>query len=244
MNKNTTLAMAVALTCAAAPAAFADSGTMSLTGVGNGVTANGVYVTPYTGVINTPLYNYSGYVICDDYTTDSTVGSQWNVKLTDGANVAGGAAKFVTSNVLNLAFGPQTFSLNQQQSYDAAGYLANQLIANTVANPNQAQALQQTDTAFAIWNLFDNNNTGYSTTNERNLEIAAIQAALNDSSGNAYSSNITIATASPINASQEFLVVKAPEMNASGAGGALTLLFGSVAVMLGRRESRAPARRV
>jgi hypothetical protein len=56
---------------AVAPFGFAQTYNMDLTGVGNGVVADGVYVSPYQGTVTGNGLNYTGYLICDDFNTES-----------------------------------------------------------------------------------------------------------------------------------------------------------------------------
>jgi hypothetical protein len=114
-----------------------------------------------------------------------------------------------------------------QQSYNAAGWLANGLMAN-LNNPTT-----QVNYSFAIWNLFDGQNTDPSG-GAVSLEKAAFSAVANGY----VASNVSVFTPNPINASQEFLVVtptQAPEIDPASAVSALMLLLGGLAVGRGRR---------
>ena len=64
----------------ATPTAFAQY-TIDLTGVGNGAVANGVYVSPYQGTITGNGASHPGYVICDDFYTDSYLNTLWSASM-------------------------------------------------------------------------------------------------------------------------------------------------------------------
>jgi hypothetical protein len=202
----------------AAPAAFAQQYTMDLTSAGNGTVAEGVYVSPYVATISGNGLNYSGYVICDDFNTESYLNQPWTATMTS-AGLLNGSEKFTFGNDAPLA----------QLAYNAAGWLANGLLQN------MGNSTSQTNYAFAIWNIFDGqamNPDGGSLS----LEYQAFQAALNGYTA----SNVSVFTPNPINASQEFLVVRsAPEINAGSAASALSLLLGGVLILRARRRLEA-----
>ena len=212
---------------AAAPASFAQY-SLDLTGVGNGTVADGVYVSPYQGTVSQgPNVIYSGYVICDDFNTESYLNTPWNATTT-AAGALDGSEKFGSS----IVFGGTTYTV--QQAYNAAGWLANGLLANL------SNTTSQTNYAFAIWDLFDGQTTdpsGGATTLE--------QKALSAAAGGYVASNVTVYTPdgpgpNPKDASQEFLVVHpAPEIDGSAATSALTLLLGGALVVGARRKLQA-----
>lgn len=211
---------------AAAPAVFAQY-TMTLTGVGDGVVSNGVYVSPYVGTVtqgNTPVY--SGYVICDDFKTDSYLNTPWQATQSSNAGVLNGTEKF----------GAVTFDGNvytAQQAYNAAGWLANQL----VQPGNVANATAQVNLGFAIWNIFDNGQASSSASVQQEEQLAFA----ND---NQVAANVTVYTPSlsnpnGVNQSQEFLVVNptsAPEIDPASAASGLSLLLGGFTILRGRRR--------
>jgi hypothetical protein len=199
-----------------AHAALAQTYTMDLTGVGNGTVADGVYVTPYVGTITGNGYSYSGFMICDDFTTESYLNTPWTATMT-GAGALDGAEKFT--------FGGNAFTA--QQAYDAAGWLANGLLASYGTSA-------QTDYAFAIWNIFDGQQL-----NPNGGSLTLEQAAFNAVNAGYVASNVSVFTPNPLNASQEFLVVNpAPEVDPTFAVGGVTLLIGSVLVLRSRRTLR------
>jgi len=120
-----------ALFLAVAPAALADSATLTLTSAGSN-TADGVYIGPYTATISgTPG---SVQVICDDYTHDSYVGETWNAYVSSFPGLTD--VRFTGSS--------------ETQNYDEVAYLANILFNLDGTNNAEADALQ-----FAIWDVFD-----------------------------------------------------------------------------------------
>jgi len=209
---------------AVAPAAFAQY-TLDLTGVGNGTVANGVYVSPYVGTITGNGMSYSGYVICDDFYTDSYLNSPWSASMTS-AGALDGTEKFPGTE----AFDGNTYSA--QQAYNAVGWLANGLLSN-LNNPNS-----QTNYSFAIWNIFDGQQTDPS-----GGALALESAAFSAVSKGYVATNVSVYTPTPLNASQEFLVVspplQAPEIDPASIASGLTLLLGGLAVIGGRRAKQA-----
>ena len=209
---------------AVTPAAFAQY-TINLTGVGNGTVADGVYVSPYQGTITGNGMSYSGYIICDDFYTDSYLNSQWSASMTN-AGALDGTEKFP---------GTETFdgsNYSAQQAYNAAGWLANGLL-NNLNDPNS-----QVNYSFAIWDVLDGQQTDPSG-GAMALEAAAYAAVNSGYTAN----NVSVYTPRPLNASQEFLVVsppvRAPEIDPASLASGLTLLLGGAAVARGRRTKRA-----
>jgi hypothetical protein len=207
---------------AAAPASFAQY-SLDLTGVGNGTVADGVYVSPYQGTVSQGAnVIYSGYMICDDFNTESYLNTPWNATTT-AASALNGSEKFGSS----VLFGGVNYTA--QEAYNAAGWLANGLLANLSNTTNQINY------SFAIWDLFDGQTTSGAVTS---LE----QQALTQAAGGYVASNVAVYTPNgpgpnPKDASQEFLVVRpAPEIDATAASGALTLLVGGVLVVASRRK--------
>jgi hypothetical protein len=211
---------------AAAPAVFAQY-TMTLTGVGDGVVSNGVYVSPYVGTItqgNTPVY--AGYMICDDFKTDSYLYTPWQATQSSSGGVLTGTEKFG-----GVTFDGTTYTA--QQAYNAAGWLANQL----VQPGNVTSATAQVNMGFAIWNIFDNGQASSQASVQQ-------EEALAFTHDNQVQSNVTVYTPSlsnpnGVNQSQEFLVVNptaAPEIDPASATGALSLLLGGFTLLRGRRR--------
>jgi hypothetical protein len=210
-----------------APAVFAQYN-LELTGIGNGTVADGVYVSPYQGTVQGPGVNYAGFMICDDFNTESYLNTPWTASTTN-AGALNGSEKFTAG----VTFDGVTYSA--AQSYDAAAWLANQLLANL----NNRTA--QTNYAFAIWNVFDgaqNDPAGGAAADEK-AAFAAVRAGYVGSNVSVYTPTGT--PGSPvknINASQEFLVVTAaPEIDPATAASGFTLLLGGILVLRSRRRN-------
>jgi hypothetical protein len=208
---------------AVAPAAFGQYA-MNLTGVGNGTVANGVYVSPYQGTITGNGMSYSGFMICDDFNTESYLNAPWVASMTS-AGTLNGTEKFPGTEM----FGGSTYSA--QQAYNAAGWLANGLL-NNLNDPNK-----QVNYSFAIWNVFDGQQM-----DPNGGALALESAAFSAVSAGYEASNVSVFTPTPRDASQEFLVVsppmQAPEIDPASVASGLTLLLGGLAVARGRRAVR------
>lgn len=212
-----------------APAGFAQY-TMTLTSVGDGVVSNGVYVSPYVGTIQQGTSTvYTGYMICDDFNTNSYLNTPWTATKT-----ASGAVNSSDK------FGSVMFngvSYTQQQAYNAAAYLATQLVLPS----NVTNSTAQTNYSFAIWNIFDNGGASNSSA------VLALENTAFTKYDNTVQSTVSVYTPSKsnpngINQSQEFLVVNpnaAPEIDPTSAASALTLLLGGLLVFRGRGALRA-----
>ena len=199
------LLAALALLFSAAPAALADTATLTLTSAGSNV-ADGVYVGPYTATIaGTPG---SVQVICDDYTHDSYVGETWT------ANVS----SFPGLSNVRFTGGSET------QNYDEVAYLANLLLNLGGTDNAQADALQ-----FAIWDIFDPSAIATSTCFGINA-YDCVNYWLNQAGTQTYYagefSNILIYTPQTTGNPQEF-IVRTPE-----PGTLLLLIMGLVGLFL------------
>jgi len=182
-------------------AAFAQqSYQLDLTGVGDGAVADGVYVSPYQGTVSTydGTQIYSGYMICDDFFTDSFLNVPWNATATNAGSL-NGTEKFNGVTYSNPALGLATTTT--QQDYNAVAWLADQLLMPS----NLKSSAVQTNLSFAIWDIFDG-----LTTDPSGGAMNDIKAAFNAVQGGYVGSGWTVFTPSPSNASQEFLV-KTPE---------------------------------
>jgi hypothetical protein len=210
---------------AAAPSAFAQY-TVDLTGVGNGTVADGVYVSPYQGTITGNGESYSGFMICDDFLHESYLNTPFSASMTsaDGLN---GTEKFLGTE--RFTFDGSTYTYTAQQAYNAAGWLANNLLSNSNVN----NATSQVNYSFAIWDIFD----GQQTDPNGGAQLLESQAFSQVSNGYV-ASNVSVFTPNPLNASQEFLVVRAPEIDPASAMSGLTLLLGGLAVARGRRAKQ------
>src|SRR5580700_7502676 len=87
-----TLVAAATLTLAAP--VHAAPYTLELTSVGDGANNGAVYFSPYVGTVKQGgKLIYSGYLICDDFDTESVVGHSWSATDTN-AGALNGTEKF------------------------------------------------------------------------------------------------------------------------------------------------------
>jgi len=208
---------------AIAPASFAQNYSMDLTSVGNGTVADGVYVSPYVGTISGPGMSYAGFVICDDFNSEAYLNTPWIATMSN-AGALNGTQQFGKAPGSTVSFDGSSYTI--QQAYNAAGWLANGLLAN-LSNTDV-----QTNYAFAIWDIFDGQSTDPDG-GAQALETAAFAAA-----SNSYvAGNVSVFTPSALNPTQEFLVVHAaPEVDPTVAASGISLLLGGVLVLRGRRK--------
>jgi len=193
---------------------------MTLTGVGTGYAMGGVYVSPYVASIA----GVSAYVICDDFTTDVSVGDTWSANQYSLSDVgSSGPQKFTTPD-----WSPYTI----QQEYDAAALLAEDLTAN-MGDPTLSG-----EYSYAIWTLFDpaaiNGYGGNSLTASDQSAINGFRnAALTEAASGAGSDlDVSIYTPAAGYTSQEYLVVSTPEAPLSATLGIdLVALAGIILVM-------------
>lgn len=190
---------AAVLSCLAAHALAG----LTLTGVGNGNSLDGIYISPYTaavnGVINTP-------VICDDFVDEVTLGESWNTSV--GAVGSTSTGLFGTENT---------------QGYGEVAWLSEQLLSN-LSNP-----VAQGQISYAIWSVFEptqvanwlqgKDGSPYNDTATYNAVfggggwLAQAATAVPDDAASSKFSNVTVYTPSPSCApgtcgqAQEFLVV-------------------------------------
>ena len=212
-----------------APATFAQY-TMTLAGVGDGAVSHGVFVSPYVGTIKQGTSAgptvYTGYMICDDFTTASYLNSSWTATETSSGSL-NGTEKFTGS----VMFQGTTYTA--RQAYNAAAWLATRLVLPS----NVTNAAAQTNLSFALWNIFDNGNASSSSA------VTAFEKTAFTTYHNTVQSTVSVytpATSNPNgkNQSQEFLVVNpnaAPEIDPTSVASALTLLLGSLVVFRGRK---------
>lgn len=196
--------------------AFASVGlaqtTMSLTGVGDGAVAypagypGGVYVSPYQGTVSqSGIQTYSGYIICDDFNTESYLGSSWTVTATNAGDIAGSGVKFQMSTYSDPFLKSDT--VTDQQAYDAVAWLANQLVSPS----NVTNKTAQTNISFAIWDIFDGQ--AMDPLNQGTV-ATLISEAFAAAQGGYVGSDVTVYTPSSPSlptAAQEFLVVNMAE---------------------------------
>ena len=200
------LRCAAVILCACATGAVGQV-TMQLIAPPPGPSLGGVYISPYTALID----GVPTTVICDDFTTEiSTSTPPWSADVTNLASLSG------ETSPAPLKF-DTTDAAQQVTGYDVAAYLAIQILQAQEANDVTAQG----DLSFALWGVFDPTSsdpdgplsgnwiTGTDLTNattDLGLAEAAVAGGWTPSD---YS--VTIYTPSPTSAAQEFLTVTAPE---------------------------------
>lgn len=201
MTRTTKCLLALGL-LSAAPAAFASTVSMELTGVGNGTNYGGVYDSPYDISING-----AGAMLlsCDDFATEIGVGSTWTA-MTESAGSVNSGVKFST--------GYESYTL--QQTYSAAAWIATQLVTPAVMN-NQNE---QIDYSLALWELFDPTLSGpVSFTGSLNGPDGQVPTLINDAfsavARGFTGSNVTVYTPEPLSSGQEFLQVQPVPLPAS-----------------------------
>jgi len=129
-----------------ASASLAQTATITLTGVGDGANAGGVYVDPYTASITDGKYSSTGTpVICDDWSDETTQNETWQANVNTIASVDAG------TNGTTPIFG------NNPQLYNKAAWLATQLLA---LPPTLAYQNQQIAISYALWELTCSTTTG------------------------------------------------------------------------------------
>ncbi len=175
---------------------FAAPYSLTLTGVGDGANDGSVYFSPYVGTIQQGGKQiYSGYFICDDFHTESSVGATWSATETN-AGALNGTEKFAGET---YTVGGQTY--DTQQMYDAAGWLISDLLLPGNVHDHSAQG----DISFAIWDIMDGSAAN-------GAVLTDIEDAFTAVKGGYVAGNIEVFTPDPSGASQEFLVpVSVPE---------------------------------
>jgi len=221
------LGVAALLVLAFASLGFAQY-TMELTSVGDGVSADGVYVSPYWGTINQDGRTiYTGYLICDDFNTESYVDDPWRADSTNAADL-NGDEKFTApsySDPFNTSI-----TVTDQQAYNAVAWLANGLLETTnVTNPTA-----QTNYSFAIWDIFDGE-----AIDPDGGSAGLITQAFAAATGGYAGSNTTVYTPSVRSSSQEFLalspVVSTPEASLPATLAVELLTLAGVIFLMRRR---------
>jgi len=166
---------------------------MRLTGLGNGTTLGGVYVSPYTATVN----GVSTLVICDDFYAHTSVNQTWT------ANVTYNGGDLSNTRVVQEG---QT-QTQAQALYNRAAWLVTELLAAYSSNQTQRQG----QLSFAIWGLFDPSSLGVLSTANRN----AAQDFIDQSNtwASVLNSNLVIYTPTPLSSTspQEYLAIRTPE---------------------------------
>jgi hypothetical protein len=215
--------------------------TMQLTGV-TGPSMGNVYTSPYTGLVGAPgestnqlaTNGVATTIICDDFLTDVSVGQFWQATATNLSSLTG-----LTSPDLTLKFGTTGSAAAQQSAYMTLGFLAEQLVA--VNQSTSAGATQAGELSFAIWAVYDpaalNSISGADLAGAQ-ADLTEAQAAIllpGHNSPKDYA-NVTVYTAAPTGASQEFLVVDPASVPEPGIAALLAVGFLGLIVLAARRR--------
>src|SRR5260370_19577485 len=202
---------AVALFCIPS-AAQATATTFTLTSGGNIVDHN-YYVGPYTASITG---GSTLQIICDDFNTNVHVGLTWTA-------VANTFSDPTFLSKVKLA-GISTTGKSALQNYEAAAWLAEQILAN-LSNVTKVGDLQ-----FALWAIFSSQAKGSPGCTAG--AAADYQTAINGVYTTNHFSNVTFWTPNPLYASQEYITVTpVPEPSS-------VLLFGIGFLTLGLTPRR------
>ena len=191
--------------------------TLDLTGVGDGANNGSVYYSPYAGTISnsTGQQIYSGYMICDDFNTESYLNTPWKATETNAGSL-NGTEKFAGEK---YTLGGTTYGTAQM--YNAVAYLATQLLSAG----NLTNSTNQGNLSFAMWDIMDG-------TIATGTVLTDIQSAFSQVMSGYVGNNVEIFTPSPdTNASQEFLVVNGPPVSTPEPTAATLLGFDLLSVM-------------
>ena len=181
---------------------------MTLTSPGAGNVMDYVYTSPYTGTVG----GQTGVsIICDDFADDSYIGESWKATVSTVADLSS-----------NVRWASDT---SEQQDYDEAAWLAEQLSLPANSNPTTMGYI-----SYAIWDILDPTGvTNFLTTGSYAdpAVLTAAQAWVTTASQQTYYagefSNVLVYTAvpgtatncnggpCPSNSPQEFLRVTTPE---------------------------------
>jgi len=141
---------AVLLLAGLAAGAWADD-SLVLTSAGAGAAMGGVYTSPYGITVNgTPTL-----LICDDYTTDISLGQSWSAGVTTLSQVN-------STTITGLKFDSVPYIANilggagnVVQDYATAAVLAAQLLTMPNIGTSSEDTEMAGDLSFAIWSIFD-----------------------------------------------------------------------------------------
>jgi len=177
-----------------------------LTGTGNNTVLDGIYISPYTAVVN----GVTTAVICDDFVDEVAVGESWDV--TTGATGSSNTGLFGAEN---------------SSQYQEVAWLSQQLLGN-LSNPGIQGAI-----SYAIWAVFENSavktwlNAWGDTTTYNSVFVGNnswLAQAANHTSGNdtftVYTPNGNETCCGP---AQEFVVMQTGNLLAAEAPGPVIL---------------------
>lgn len=211
----TTVLLGIVFVLTSSGVAQATATGFKLTGAGN-IVDNGYYVGPYTATITG---GSTLQIICDNFNTSVHVGLTWTAIANTFSN-----PNFLSA--VKLA-GSGTTGKSALQNYEAAAWLAEQILAN-MGNKTKVGDLQ-----FALWAIFSSqakSSPGFDA-----AALAYYNTAINGVYTTSQFSNVTFWTPNPLNASQEYITVTpVPEPSTVLLLGVGLLIF---AVMARRKQT-------
>ncbi len=137
--KRKLLSLGTALFLSSVGANLAWAANFQLSSAGNNIVLDGVYISPYTALIN----GVSTTVICDDFADEVSIGETWQATVSTVASLSPNVKWATDSDPL-----VQPYPYNEQQSYNEAAWLTGQLLATS--DPTQMGEI-----SYAIWAVFD-----------------------------------------------------------------------------------------
>lgn len=189
-----------------AQACAPDGNNFCLTGVGNGNNLDGIYVSPYTAVVN----GVTTSVICDDFSDDVQIGENWTA-----------TAYSVTSAATSGLFAGST-TTNPVLGYEEVAWLSQQLLSGPQTS------YQQDLLSYSIWAVFEPTAVDSwlsAPTSSPSLSWSAVQTEVSAAASAAPSGNYSDVTVyTPVNGTesccgrpQEFVVVHTAEAPAAAS---------------------------
>jgi hypothetical protein len=188
------------------PRALADV-SLTLSGLQTGFSMGGVYTSPYLISVNgQPTLMFA----CDDFTTDISMFYTWTatrVNLSDVLAITG-PQKFKTAVDVSIPDPTTglatTHSYTIQQEYNAAAYLAEQLLTDSSILSSSPTAGEY---SFAIWQIFDsgavNGYNGNALTNDQKKAVGSFMTTAFSSTSSL--TGMYLYTPVPSTPSQEFI---------------------------------------
>lgn len=235
----------ILLLASLAPGAQAVQDQLQLVNAGAYYPMGGVYTSPYGVSINGAA---AVLLICDDFTTDVTVGQIWTASVTSFADLQAG-----TNPAGTPTFNPGSPApLSVIQNYATAAVLS----AELMSLPSFASETAG-EYSYALWSIFDTSLLNSTTNAYGTLSGAELKAAQKDLSdaqamvagattgnvvdlskisiGGLSINGLTIYTPDPLFSSQEFLQVSMPEPSSHAVLAVDLLAIAGLIVVLRRR---------